>query len=272
MQDIPGIKGLWYDVFENTTDIPAIKLDSMSNSLRVLRLGNLKVKGECDKRFEKLVFFQGKVAHLPFNISQMTSNLKHMELNGRGHSGDFEISKRDLQQLQNLRILRLIDFAGLIKLPQQLGEIIHGLRELTVIWCSSIEELPRSIPKLQYLRVLKMDFCTSLRGLPEDIGLLSSLQELTLSNCEHIEELPESTSKLQSLETLDMYACKNLKHLPKDFESLDSLEVLSLGRCESLQVRPPIFEKFSRLQPFATDAIRDMKISIPKLENLEINI
>lgn len=245
-KDISGIKGLWFGGDGNPLEMPATKLDSMSNSLRILRFGNLKVKGKCEKIFEKLMFFQGKVACLQFGISQMTSNLKHMELNGRG-SHDFEISLSDLQRLRNLRVLRLIHFEGWRKLPAELGEIIHGLRELTLSGCTSIEEIPRSISKLQYLRVLKMDRCYELRRLPEDIGSLSSLQNLDLSYCKHIEELPESTSKLRSLKVLHMGYCENLKLLPKGFESLDSLRVLSLYGCEGLQIDPKIAEKFGQI-------------------------
>jgi Leucine-rich repeat (LRR) protein len=205
-KDIPGIKGLWYDVYENLQNpsyIPAIKLDSMSNSLKILRLGSLKVKGKCDKRFEKLVFFQGKVPHLPFNISQMPSNLKHMELRGEGHYSEFEISSNDLQQLRNLRILRLIRFAGLEKLPEELGEILHELRELTLSCCTSIEELPGSIANLQKLRKLRIDHCDNLRRLPEDFGLLNSLQVLDLSFCKNLS--------------------RDLKDLPKDFQKFEKL-------------------------------------------------
>lgn len=71
MQDISGIDGLWFDDYGDPLEMPATKLDSMSNSLRILRFGVLNVKGKCEKRFEKLMFFQGKVAGLPFSISQV---------------------------------------------------------------------------------------------------------------------------------------------------------------------------------------------------------
>lgn len=247
-KDISGIQGLWFaNNYGNPLEMPGTKLDSMSNSLRILRLGDLKVEDKCANRFEKLMFFQGRVAGLPFSISQnLTSNLKHMELNGGG-SHDFEISPSDLQRLRNLRVLRLIKFEGWTKLPAELGEIIPGLRELTLSRCKSIEEIPRSITKLQYLRVLKMNKCYGLRRLPEDIGSLGSLQNLDLSNCRLIKELPESTSKLRSLEVLDMTNCQNLKILPKDFELLDSLRELTLYDCKGLQIDPKIAEKFEKI-------------------------
>lgn len=205
------------------------------------------MKGKCEKRFEKLMFFQGLVPGLPFSISQMTSNMKHIELDGKGSSDDFEISPSDLQRLRNLRVVRLINFEAWRKLPGELREIIHELRELTLSRCTSIEEIPRSISKLQYLRVLNMEKCYGLTGLPEDIGSLSSLQKLDLSYCKHIEELPESTSKLRSLKELRLEKCENLKRLPTDFESLDSLQLLSIYGCKSLQIHRKILKKFQEV-------------------------
>lgn len=182
-----------------------------------------------------------------FNYVQMTSNLKHMELDGKGSSHDFEISPSDLQRLRNLRVLRLINFKAWRKLPGELGEIIHELRELTLSRCTSIKEIPRSISKLQYLRVLNMQDCYGLTGLPEDIGSLSSLQKLDLSGCNYIEELPESTSNLRSLKELRLQECENLKLLPTDFESLDSLQLLRIYGCKSLQIDPKILKKFEKV-------------------------
>lgn len=180
----------------------------------------------------------------------MPFHLKHLELDGTDSNGLFELSSSDLQQLRNVRTLRLINFAGLKRLPEELGDIIHGLRELTLSDCRSIEKLPRSISKLQHLRVLIIKKCSSLSELPEDFGSLISLQILDLSSCSSIEELPESTSKLHSLKELKMRHCGKLKHLPENFESLNSLEVLRLYGCESLKVFPKNFEKFQKLKPF----------------------
>lgn len=94
---------------------------------------------------------------------QMPSSLKHMELDGKLHSYDFEIFSSDLQQLRNLRILRLIHFAGLKKLPEELGDLLNGLEELTLSYSHSIEKLPSTISKLQFLRILRMDYCSSLK-------------------------------------------------------------------------------------------------------------
>jgi Leucine-rich repeat (LRR) protein len=179
------------------------------------------------------------------HILQIPHSLRHMEFDGRLHPQVFEISSRDLEQFQNLRILKLTGFAKLKKLSENLGDLVNGLHELTLSYCKSIEELPSSISKLQLLRVLRMDYCSSLRKVPEGLGSLNSLQELNFQGCTNLRVLPTSLGKLFSLKILDLSSCKELVELPRGIENLTSLVNLSFHNCASLRSIP---ESIGRLK------------------------
>lgn len=265
-KDLQGIKGISFNEINDIFLISARKLDSMSDSLRILALGSYgNVEGTCDKFFEKLVYFQGKVPYLQFDVSQskelrclkcqpqdlnflkqMPPNLKHVELDGSLQSGDaFEISSSDRQQHHGLRTLRLFHFEGLKNLPGELGDLLKFLQELNLSYCASIEELPASMSKLQSLRKLMLFECTSLKSLPENLGSLSSLQTLDLKYCKSIVEVRGPVSNLQSLRELCMSDCSSLKRLPEDLGYLSSLQKLDLSFCQSIEELP---RSFSRLQ------------------------
>jgi hypothetical protein len=64
-----GIEGIWFRKNMGRVFITTTKLDSMCDSLRILSLGrSVKVQGDCKIIFKELVFFQGEVPFLPFNV------------------------------------------------------------------------------------------------------------------------------------------------------------------------------------------------------------
>ena len=172
------------------------------------------------------------------NNLQIPSSLRQMEFDGRLHSDAFEISSVYLQQLRDLSILRLIHFQGLKKLPEDLGDLVNGLRELSLSYCRSVEELPGSISKIQSLRVISMEHCSSLRELPEDFGSLTSLQELNLQGCSNLKALPNSLEKLTALRLLNVSFCEGLLDLPHGSGNLTSLAQLDLKNCSQLRSIP----------------------------------
>jgi Leucine-rich repeat (LRR) protein len=161
-----------------------------------------------------------------------------MEFDGRLHFHAFEISSSDLHQLSDLRILRLTHFVQLKKLSENLGELVNGLQELTFSYCTCVEELPRSISKLQSLRVITMKYCSNLRQLPEDFGSLISLQELNLQGCKNLKALPNNFEKLTTLKLLDLSFCERLRDLPRGLGNLTSLVELDLKQCSQLRSIP----------------------------------
>ena len=78
MQCIQAIKGIWVTENNGSLLINTQKLDLMHSSLRFLALGNsIRVEGKCKKVFEKLVFFQARIHHPPFDMSK-EKDLKYL--------------------------------------------------------------------------------------------------------------------------------------------------------------------------------------------------
>lgn len=254
-KDMHGIKGLWFKVNKDPLDIPATKLDSVYDSLRILALGNFtKVNKRCTEKFEKLLFFQGEVPDLPFDVShlkelryldfqpqdwnlfkKMQSNLRHMKLNGKGL---FDVSSCQVDQLQHLRVLKLVAVKDVTKLLDQLGNLRYGLQELILSYCSCLEEISGSISKFQNLKLLKINHGSNM--FPKNLTLLKYLQKLNIIG---FESLKMSLS-------LDVYQWKRVIFNEKGCENLKmylrSLDVSQWKRvllneedCESDRVYVP---------------------------------
>ena len=69
------------------------------------------------------------------------------------------------------------------------------LRELRVVGCSSITELP-SFSRLPSLETLHIDGCDVLRELPTSIDALTALHTWALEFLSNLEALPSSISAL----------------------------------------------------------------------------
>lgn len=250
VKDMHGIKGLWFKENKDLLDMPATKLNSISDSLRILALGEFtRVKEKCIEKFEKLLFFQGEISDLPFHVShlkelrylnfqpqnldlfkEIQSDLRHMELNGKGLSDVWKIPSSDVQQLQHLRALKLVGFKDVGKLLDQLGNSANGLQELIISYCSSVQELSKSISNFQGLRVLRINYCSNISVLAEDLTLLKYLRELDTEGCESL-KVSLGVSQWKRV-ILNEKGCQNLGMY------LRSLDVLSLNDedCESEKV------------------------------------
>jgi len=228
IEDIKVIKGLIFH--HQSLNIPATTLNSMHKSLRIFA-HKMGVDGQCRQFFENMLFYKGEARHFPFEwrwlsalrflnyqpqnlnlLKEIPPTLTHIELDGSLCSDVSEISFSDIQQLKDLRVLRLKNF-------------------------TSIEKLTGSISMLKKLKILNLEHCSNLKQLPDDFGSLSSLKIFEISDC-HLEELPKSISKLQKLKIMTMNFC-NILRFPKDCEPLSSsLKELNLRNCTSLKALP----------------------------------
>lgn len=276
--DGKGIKGLWFTTDQGREPIPAKKLDQVARSLRILALQNLKVEGDYNENFPELIYLNAGMNPLPsnvsafkklsylsyspqkpedLNLSQMPSKMKRLKLNGKSYSRLFRRCSLDLHGLQNLRVLKLLEFKHLTKLPKEFA-FLKCLQELQIIDCDGFEgfptdlgdlnqmvtltiekcpklrKLPESVSKLTSLQILKLPHCAGLRQLPEDFGSLSSLRTLDLKGT-GLKMLPSSFAQLSSLRSLYLSSCNKLDDLSKDFHSLPSLQYLKLSSCPMLQ-------------------------------------
>lgn len=278
-KDRKVIKGLWFTEDQGLQPTSAIKLDQVASSLRVLSLENLKLEGDYNENFLELIYLDAGMNPLPSNVSafeklrylsylpqkpkdlilsQMPSEMKRLKLNGKLYSRLFRGCSLDLHGLQNLRVLKLLQFQHLKNLPEEFASLkclqvlkisdcdgfeelptrlgdLNQMLSLTVEKCPKLRKLPESISKLTSLKFLQLSHCASLRQLPEDFGSLSSLLKLDLKGTD-LKMLPASRfAELSSLSRLDLSSCKKLQGLCKDFHSLPSLKYLALSSCPMLE-------------------------------------
>ncbi|KAL2530605.1 putative disease resistance RPP13-like protein 1 [Forsythia ovata] len=96
------------------------------------------------------------------------------------------------------------------------------------------------------LKQLEIMFCDELRELPDDLGSLESLEKLEISNCENLQLIPYPSGQkgLSSLRRLEICYCKRLSNLPSEMlESCTSLQTLQVYKCENLTSFPELSGK-----------------------------
>ncbi|XP_052483120.1 putative disease resistance protein RGA4 [Gossypium raimondii] len=191
--------------------------------------------------------------------------------------------------LSNFKYLRALELrkSPLMALPNSIGTLKH-LRDLDLVGCSSIRELPRSFDKLRSLQSLNLGG-TSLKQLPDSVqrlielrhlvitikathlkeiraGCWTSLQYLELRSCMELKCLPEGMQYLKSLRTLVLGGCDKLVSLPRSLKLLTKLEHLYINFCASMNLKMEPEEEEDKdlqlilktLSLFGLDALRDL--------------
>ncbi|XP_048137944.1 disease resistance protein RUN1-like [Rhodamnia argentea] len=130
-----------------------------------------------------------------------------------------------------LKVLKLAGSESLIKTPS--FSEFRSLERLVLKDFQRLDEIDRSIGKLERLICLKIKWCPSLRELPEEIGHLTALRELILIQVYSVCHLPDSIGNLRLLSRLEMDNT-GLVELPDTIQRLDDLEHLSLTNCTNL--------------------------------------
>ena len=70
---------------------------------------------------------------------------------------------------------------------------LASLRSLILNWCSSLQNFPAILGKMDNLKSVSID-STGIRELPPSIGNLVGLQELSMTSCLSLKELPDNCS------------------------------------------------------------------------------
>lgn len=162
-----------------------------------------------------------------------------------------------LQNLASLKEINLSNSKHLTAFPDI--SQAKNLERLNFEYCTSLLEVPSSIPFLDKLVDMNMRCCTSLMNLPSGIKL-RSLKTLYLSGCLNlrqcpdfagnimylnlnesaIEELPKSIGHLSGLVALNLRDCKRLRNLPYSVHLFKSLMTLDISRCSNITRFPNI--------------------------------
>nr|KJB83161.1 hypothetical protein B456_013G232100 [Gossypium raimondii] len=162
--------------------------------------------------------------------------------------------------VSNFKYLRALEIRQslLTALPNSIGTLKH-LRELDLVGCWIIDELPRSFDKLRSLQSLNLGD-TGLKQLPDSVqrlielrhlvititathlkeiraGCWTSLQYLELRYCMELECLPEGMQYLKSLRTLVLGGCVKLVSLPRSLKFLTKLEHLEIVMCHRINLK-----------------------------------
>ncbi|GJP51206.1 hypothetical protein CLOM_g10368 [Closterium sp. NIES-68] len=173
-----------------------------------------------------------------FAFSQLAS-LKSLEFGGFGPSFNILFpSAAPYKSLENL----LISYCDqLERFPDDFGELLPSLRNLTIRECNNITHLPGSLASLSFLESLKISTCFLFEDLPGNLGQLPALKTLILDDL-HLSNLPDSLCKLPSLKTLFLIHCCQIQQLPEAFSNLTSLETLCFMHSTQLVVPEDIGE------------------------------
>ncbi|XP_057821849.2 probable disease resistance protein At5g66900 isoform X2 [Cryptomeria japonica] len=268
LENIKGIE-LWCDKDPSSYILKRQHLNSMSKSLRVLKLGpNISVSHESKMGFPELryVYLDHNIPFVPFNSKALTKLVVYVgPLLKRGLS--IYMLPENLRQIStfqsdekcrnwdeskpmqvapksSLQELSLTSFS-MKTLPKGL-QAFSALKTLTLDDWYEMEELPEVICGLHWLSTLSLVKC-SLKHLPQSFGNLTSLTHLSLEACDRLEELPSSLQKLKALRFLNLKRCTSLKKLPSNFGELRALQGLNMKKCVRLDEIPG-FKKLTALR------------------------
>ncbi|CAI5527090.1 unnamed protein product [Closterium sp. Naga37s-1] len=163
---------------------------------------------------------RGSIDELPFSLAQVPS-LRALEFDPC--SPPFDSLFPPGLSFSNLERLLLKGCEGLERLPDDMGERLPRLRDLSICACKKLSELPEQLTALSCLETLTISSC-SLVTLPESFGWLPALKTLTLSHV-RISGLPASFHQLTSLETFNLLHSTSFR-FPAAFGDLTALQCL----------------------------------------------
>ena len=177
----------------------------------------------------------------------------------------------DFQGIENLRNLEVLTCVGVKQIPESIGTL-DKLRYLT-IKKSNISILPESIENLVNLQHLTFDRNKKLIKLPNSLVRLHTLKSLSLKGCVALESLPDSSpnplhatdtsyrfGNLRALRHLNLNGCSALKAIPQSICELKALEDLWINDCAELKKLPERMD--------ALEALDTLRFGGTKIESL----
>ncbi|WZY78294.1 hypothetical protein YC2023_024678 [Brassica napus] len=210
--------------------------------LENFRLENLSYLSMKNIKSEKL---WERVQPLTLLTTMLSPSLNQLYLSEIPSLVGLPSSFQNLHQLMHLEIKNCIN---LETLPT--GINLQSLWELNLSGCSrlrtfpdistnigrlylsetGIEEVPRWIEKLSWLRVLYLNGCINLETLPTRINL-PSLYVLDLSGCSRLRDFPDISTNIK---VIWMKGCNKLEYVNLNFFKLTRLEEVDFSNCLNL--------------------------------------
>ena len=127
---------------------------------------------------------------------------------------------KEIDSLQNLKILSLVNNKKLIYLPKEICNL-KNLEELD-LFNNNLKEIPKEIGGLLSLKQFDLS-CNQLRYIPKQIEQLSNLLYLNLYN-NQLTTIPKEIGSLSKLQKINLYN-NELTSIPKELFSNKNLQV-----------------------------------------------
>ncbi|CAI7737605.1 unnamed protein product [Closterium sp. NIES-53] len=131
-------------------------------------------------------------------------------------------------QYSLLERLTICNCNVLENLPDDIGNRLPCLRELTISNCRSFSERPQQVSSFTCLRKLTLSSC-AFHGLPGSFGVMPNLKTLVLHHLDLGISFPDSCTQLISLESLIVSECESLVNLPDPLGALTALKTLCIA-------------------------------------------
>ncbi|XP_059063661.1 probable disease resistance protein RPP1 isoform X3 [Cryptomeria japonica] len=160
--------------------------------------------------------------------------------------------------MNTLRVLELIK-GNLRTLDLCLKQSVE-MREIRVIECTRLEQIPPTIGLLNHLEKVTLDGTTSLASLPPEFCKLQALKHLVLRQCECLISLPDDFGKLINLQYIDFSYCRLLSSLPQSFRELTELKTLDLRNCGNLVIQADVFDKIRCIEELTMENCKELKM------------
>ncbi|XP_050105409.1 disease resistance protein RUN1-like isoform X2 [Malus sylvestris] len=232
------VEGLALDMQESDECSFSTEAFGKMQSLRLLKLNNIKLTGSYDnlsKELRWLCWHGFPLKVIPEDFDQ--SNLVAIDLS---YSKLIRVWVDTDVLLKNLKIINLSHSHYLTESPDL--SKIPNLEKLILVNCVRLSKIHPSIGHLERLSLVNLEDCKTLQYLPGDFCKSKSVETLILKGCTGFIKLKDkgemvSSTTLQASHTMTMKlpssiaGLKNLRSVLLSLHGLSSLTLLGLGNC-----------------------------------------
>jgi hypothetical protein len=107
-------------------------------------------------------------------------NIESLSIDG---CNKLNLSMGNDNQIAKLKLLYLESLLQLKTFPEWLRRCANTLQSLVIVDCECLEELPKWLSTLIYLKTFSIENCPALFSLPDGVHHLPSLEYLKMEGC-----------------------------------------------------------------------------------------